>query len=435
VFVRRPGGDQGPVFSPDGRWVAFLGHPDGRPEYWANRHVFVVHASGGAPADLTPGFDEQAEGVREGEGPLWEPSGESLLFLSASRTDRRLFRAFSDARPVQVVMKSTGVDAEPSLGGRGPVLAWVHEEPTRPANVWLWLLPHGAPHPLTDVNPEAVGLLEVPKRVVTWSAPDGRQVEGLLVTPVAPGPGPPPLLVVLHGGPAWTHFAAFTAGNPVYPYALLAQRGWAVLLPNPRGSAGYGEEFRGALVGEWGGKDVEDVLAGVDDLVRTGLADGNRLAVCGWSYGGYLAAVIVTQTARFKAAIVGAGMTDLGAMLASDVPELSRWYLRRWPWEDPAAYVDRSPLYRAGAVHTPTAFVHGAADRRVPPGQALAFWQALERRGVPTDFLLLPNEPHLPFDPRHQRAAMQFHLDWLTKWTLNPPPAASPTGREPRGSR
>lgn len=426
AFVRRPGADQGPVFSPDGRWVAFLGHPDGRPEYWANRHVFVVHASGGRPADLTPDFDEQAEGVREGEGPLWEPSGESLLFLAATRTDRRLHRAFSDARAVQVVMKSTGVDAEPNLGGRGPLLAWIHEEPTKPADLWVWPLPHGAPRPLTRVNPGVEAYREIPKRVVTWSAPDGRTLEGLLVPPAGPAPGaPPPLLVVLHGGPAWAHSASFTAANPVYPYALLSQMGWAVLLPNPRGSAGYGADFRAALDGEWGGKDVEDVLAGVDELVRTGLADANRLAVCGWSYGGYLTAAIVTRTDRFKAAIVGAGMTDLGSMLASDAPELSRWYLGRWPWEDAAAYVERSPLYRAGAVKTPTAFVHGAADGRVPPAQSLAFWRALERRGVPTDYLLLPNEPHVPFDPRHQLAAMQFHLDWLTKWTTDPRPGAS----------
>lgn len=429
-FVRRPGEEQGPAFSPDGRWVAFLGHADGHPEYWANRHVFLINAAGGAPSDLTPDFDEQAEGVREGEAPIWDPldnGSARLLFVATSRTDRRIYRAFEDARPPEVVMKSTGVDAEPNLGGHGRVLAWVHEESTQPADVWVWPLAAGAPHPLTDVNPEAAQYQEIPKRPVSWSAPDGRQVEGLLIPPVAPVAGtPPPLLVVLHGGPAWTHVAGFTAANPVYPYALLAQHGWAVLLPNPRGSAGYGADFRAALAGDWGGKDAQDVLSGVDELVRTGLADSSRLAVCGWSYGGYLAATLVTQTDRFKAAIVGAGMTDLGAMAASDVPELSRWYLGAWPWEDPAAYTERSPLYHAGRIRTPTAFVHGAADTRVPPDQALALWQALVRRGVPTDFLLLPNEPHLPFDPRHQLAAMRFHLDWLERYVTAKPPAAGP---------
>lgn len=423
-LVRRPGEDAAPAFSADGRSVAFVGQAGGPAAWWANRHVFVVPTEGGEPADLTPGFDEQARGVREGAGPLWEPGGRSLLFVATWRTDERLFRAFMDRQPALAVSKSAGVDAEPSLGGDGTVLAWTHEDPARAADLWVRRSPEREGRALTDANPEAAALRVLPKRVVKWRATDGREIEGLLIEPVAPARGAPPLLVMIHGGPAWAHVASFTPGNPVYPYALLAQSGWAVLLPNPRGSGGYGADFRGAIVGDWAGRDLDDVLSGVDELARLGLADPERLAVCGWSYGGYLAGCIVTRTGRFRAAVIGAGMADLGAALASDVPELSRWYLGRWPWEDPAAYVERSPFYRAGNVTTPTAFVHGSADRRVPPDQALAFWRALERRGVPTDFLMLPNQPHLPFDPRHQRAAMQFHLDWLTKWTLGPKPAA-----------
>jgi len=421
-FVRRPGEDELPSFSPDGRWVAFIGQPDGDTTWWSNRHLYLINAAGGGPADLTVHFDGQAEGARAGDGALWERGGESLLFTAIDRTDRRIFRAFSDARPVQPVMKSTGIDEDASLGGPGPVLAWTHEESTSPPDVWIWPLPDGFPHPLTEVSPDIADHPAFRKQVVTWSSRDGRQVEGLFVSPpgFTPGGAPPPLLVVLHGGPDWTHLDAFTGGNPVYPYPLFVQRGWAILFPNPRGSAGYGEAFRGAIEHDWGGVDLDDVLSGASELARLGLADSARTAVCGWSYGGYLAALAVTRTHRFRAAVVGAGMTDLGAMLAGDAPELGRWYLGSWPWEDDAAWVGRSPLYHAGSVTTPTAFVHGADDFRVPATQALEMWHALKARGVPTDLLLLPGEGHLPHQPRHQLATMRFQLDWLTKWTTGP---------------
>jgi dipeptidyl aminopeptidase/acylaminoacyl peptidase len=162
------------------------------------------------------------------------------------------------------------------------VLAWTHEEATQAREVWTWDFEHDAPHPLTDTNPQAANRLVFDKQVITWPGADGRQVEGLLLSPANPRPGSKaPLLVNLHGGPAGTHLNSFTAGSRVYPWPLFLQSGWAILLPNPRGSDGYGEAFRGSNVRDWGGKDYEDVMSGVDQLVRLGLVDEKRLAVCG----------------------------------------------------------------------------------------------------------------------------------------------------------
>lgn len=432
-LVRQAGEDVLPSFSPDGRWVAFIGQGERETAWWGNRSLFVINAAGGRPASLTESFDESVEGVRDGEGPLWMPDGETLLFMATTRTDRRIYRAFADGRPVDPVMKPTGVDAEPSLGGKGTVLAWTHEEPTQAREVWVWEMEQRAPQPFTVTNPQLAGRPAIDQQVVTWTAADGRQIEGLLMSPARPRAGTrTPLLVVLHGGPAWTHLAQFSAGHHVYPYPLLVQAGWSVLRPNPRGSAGYGEAFRAANLRDWGGLDADDVLAGIDQLVRAGFVDERKLAVCGWSYGGFLAATLVTRTDRFKAAIVGAGMTDLPGLLASDVPGFTRSYMGSWPWEDAAAWAERSPLRHAGAVRTPTAFVHGADDDRVPLAQATVLWRALRERGVPTELLVLPHEGHIPLDPRHQRAALRFHLDWLTKWTLNPP-GGSPAVKAPTG--
>lgn len=423
-LVQRKGEDLAPRFSPDGRWVAFVSQDARSTESWANTYLCVISAAGGRPANLTAAFDQRAGG-RGGDGPLWMPDGESLLFVATSRTDQRVFRAFTDARKPEPLMKSTGVDADPSLGGQGGVLAWTHEDATHAREVWVWELAHGAPHPLTDTNPQAAGRLAFDKQVLTWPGAGGRQVEGLLLSPANARPGvKAPLLVNVHGGPAAAHLSSFTPGNRAYPFPLFLQTGWAVLLPNPRGSDGYGEAFRGANVRDWGGTDYEDIMAGVDQLVRLGLVDGTKLAICGWSYGGYMTEAVVTKTDRFRAAVAGAGISDLAAMGACDIPGAIRSYFGAWSWEDPQVFVEHSALYHAGSVKTPTAFVHGGADERVPTGQAFEFWQALKTRGVPTDLLVLPREPHGPREPRHQRAVMQFQWDWLTKWTLHPPAAA-----------
>ena len=137
------------------------------------------------------------------------------------------------------------------------------------------------------------------KQVISWPGADGQDMEGLLISPVGTRPGTrAPLVLNIHGGPAGTHLQSFTPGSRIYPWPLFAQEGWAILMPNPRGSAGYGEAFRRANVRDWGGKDREDILAGADALVKLGLVDEKRMAVCGWSYGGYMTADIVTRTAE-----------------------------------------------------------------------------------------------------------------------------------------
>ncbi len=281
---------------------------------------------------------------------------------------------------------------------------------------------------MSDANPVTREKPAFEKRLVTWKGADGWDIEGLLVTPPDWKPGKRvPLVLNVHGGPAGTHANTCTANSRIYPWPLFAQQGWAILLPNPRGSGGYGEAFRAANVRDWGGKDYEDIMKGVDAMIERGIADKDRLAVCGWSYGGFMTSTIVTKTDRFKAAVVGAGVTnEISMTFTSDIPEFTKSYFKAWPWEDPAFYIERSALLHVDRVKTPTSLVHGQSDERVPPSQGWEFYGALQRVGVPTDFLLLPRQPHGPREPRLQRAVQQWHLDWLTRWTLGagaaPPP-------------
>ena len=172
---------------------------------------------------------------------------------------------------------------------------------------------------------------------------DELKIEGLLYKPIDYQPGKKvPLLTIVHGGPAGNYNNGFSTGN-VCPYQVLAGKGYAILLPNPRGSGNYGYDFRRANVKDWGGEDYWDIMSGVDKLIDIGIADSEKLGITGWSYGGYMTSWVITQTDRFKAASVGAGLANLFSFTGqTDIPEFMNSYWGDWPWNDPELYRSRS---------------------------------------------------------------------------------------------
>ncbi len=437
ALVQRPGMDMAPKYSRDGRWIAFLSH-DGKPGGSPSAvYVCVVPAAGGGAVNITPHFDERIGGAGVMSELVWMPDHESVLFGSPDRTNIRLFRAFTDDRPVEPVTREAGWSDWPSMDAAGKVLAWTHEDPTHPCDVWVWEFERSAPRAFTDLNPWTRERPEFAPQVVTWAGADGQQVEGLLYAPLQPRPGVrAPLLLEVHGGPAANHVQYFSALQEGLGLPLLLQKGWAALLPNPRGSSGYGSAWRLANTRDWWDKPYVDLMSGVDAMIRLGFADSTRLAVCGWSYGGYMTSNIVTRTNRFRAAVAGAGPVDLAAQAGtSDIPGLMRSSMSAWPWEDPQVYVENSPLFRAGAVRTPTAFLHGEQDVRVNPAESLNMYRALRTRGVPTDLMMLPREGHGPGEPAHMRAAMEWTIEWLERWTLGNAPKAPARRATPGGFR
>src|SRR5438045_661898 len=197
----------------------------------------------------------------------------------------------------------------------------VMDSPTSPGNVYSSDAAFASPRKLTDVNPQLAAISLGESEVVTWRSADGQEVEGVLLKPVGYRAGQRyPLLVDIHGGPTGAHNAGFKA-NWGSPGQFWAGQGWAVLYPNPRGSTGYGEKFMRGNIPDWGGGDYRDIMTGVDEVVKRGIADSTKLAVEGWSYGGYMTAWIVSQTGRFKAAMMGAGLSDLVSMYGTtDIP-------------------------------------------------------------------------------------------------------------------
>jgi dipeptidyl aminopeptidase/acylaminoacyl peptidase len=417
-IVERKGIDQTPSWSPDGKWIAFLSQDGADTEWFTNNYLCVVSPEGGQVRNLTKSLDERI-GALGGSGIAWSPDSASVVFPSLQKTAGQIFRASLDGR-VSPLTKGPELDTAPALDRKGQTLVYLREDSTNPREVYRQTLPAGPPKALTDTNPQVRDLLAFPKERLTWKGAGGWEIEGLLVTPPGYKAGTRvPLLLNVHGGPAGTHSNTFSAASRLYAWPLYAQAGYAVFFPNPRGSGGYGEKFRAANVRDWGGGDYEDIMAGVDALVERGVADKDRLAVCGWSYGGFMTSTIVTKTDRFKAAVVGAGVTHLSSFTGTtDIPDFARSYFASWPWEDPEEYAKRSAVLHLGKVKTPTLVVHGDKDDRVPVSQGWELYMGLKKAGVPTDLLILPRQPHGPREPKLLKTCVKWHREWIDKYTL-----------------
>jgi dipeptidyl aminopeptidase/acylaminoacyl peptidase len=430
-LVARKGTDGAPAWSPDGKWIAFVTQ-DGRNEDWfTNTFVGVVPAAGGPARNLTASHDEQIGGLG-GSSLAWTPDGSSVLFTAPRRTSAHVYRATLDGR-VEPVTNGPELNAAPSVDAKGETLVFLREDSVAPREVWTMRLAPAtptrpprsraiapaAPKALTDTNPQVRDLLSFPKEVVTWKGADGWDMEGLLVYPRGHGKSTRvPLVLNVHGGPAGVHPNSFTPGARLWGWPLFAQEGYALFFPNPRGSGGYGEKLRAANVRDWGVKDYEDLMRGVDALVERGVADPDRLSVGGWSYGGFMTSTIVTKTDRFRSAIVGAAVTNLASFAGTtDIPDFARSYFAAWPWEDPSAYVEHSAVFSAGKVKTPSLVVHGDRDDRVPVSQGWEFYNALKAVGVETDLLVLPRQPHGIREPKLLRTCHEWFLRWTKKHT------------------
>jgi dipeptidyl aminopeptidase/acylaminoacyl peptidase len=224
---------------------------------------------------------------------------------------------------------------------------------------------------------------------VTWTAPDGLEVEGLLAAPA--GDGPHPLVVFVHGGPVW----AYQDTWPRTMVPLFVSRGYAVFQPNPRGSTGHGQKFAGMVVGDMGGDDALDVLSGIDALVARGVADPDRIGVTGGSYGGFMSCWLPVRDQRFKAAVAVSPVTDWYSQhFNSNIGHWDADFLKDLPERPGGEYHDRSPVLFADRVTTPTLLTAGLNDRCTPPGQAIEFYRALRWRGVETEVVIYPEEGH-----------------------------------------
>jgi dipeptidyl aminopeptidase/acylaminoacyl peptidase len=398
-----------PFFSPDGKWIAYKASND--PPTWSGRdRVMVVVRQGGTPRGLAPTHDEQPELLG------WSADGTRLLVSETHGTVGRLSAVPVDGgAPLDLSAADTMVMSL-ALNAQRTHVGFTSQSPARAPEAFASGLEPFAPAQVSRVQevPEAPGRTEV----VSWKSPDGRTIEGLLTTPDGRAAGARlPLLVIVHGGPAGVFVRSFTGAPTPYPVAAFASRGYAVLRANVRGSSGYGFAFRHANYKDWGGGDYRDILSGVDALIARGVADPERLGVMGWSYGGYMTSWIVTQTRRFKAASVGAGVTNLMSFAGTaDIPSFIPDYFGGEYWNVFDLWRTRSAMFNVKGVSTPTLIQHGEADLRVPVSQGYELYNALKRQGVTTKMVVYPRQPHGIQEPKLMLDAMQRNLDWFERW-------------------
>ena len=240
-------------------------------------------------------------------------------------------------------------------------------------------------------------------------------MEGLLTYPVNYKSGKQyPLILNIHGGPAGVFTQNFTAAGSVYPIQAFAQQGYAVLRPNPRGSSGYGKDFRHANYNDWGFGDYEDDQSGVDKVIAMGVAHPDSLVICGWSYGGYMTSFTVTKTNRFKAASLGAPVTNLMSFVGtSDIAGFLPDYFAGEYWDRMDVYMKHSAMFNVKNVKTPSQVIHGERDVRVPISQGFEFYTAVKRLGIPAEMITYPRTPHGVQEPKFIQDIGERVLVWF----------------------
>jgi dipeptidyl aminopeptidase/acylaminoacyl peptidase len=398
-------------FSPDGKWIAV--NVSDLPVRWAQSYrIHVYPATGGQPKVMSISHDAQPGIIG------WSSDNSKILFSEAKGTGTAVYEVTVATGAVKEIQYENAVISAIDMSDDGSLFAFVSQHSDKPPEAYVV---RSATDTLTQISRANVDKLNMPHgktEVIRWKSTDGREIEGLLTYPVGYVAGTKvPLILNIHGGPAGVFQQSYIGGRGSYPIATFASRGFAVLRPNPRGSSGYGTDFRRANIKDWGVGDYHDLMTGVDKVIEMGVADPNRLGVAGWSYGGYMTSTIITKTKRFKAASAGAPVTNLMSFTTTaDIPGFIPDYFGGQFWEAPEVYAKHSAMFNIKGVTTPTLVQHGEADVRVPISQGYELYNALKAQGVPTRMIVLPRQPHGPNEPKMQIAAMQSNLDWFEKY-------------------
>ncbi|HLL76959.1 MAG TPA: S9 family peptidase [Pyrinomonadaceae bacterium] len=406
-LTTNPGPDSQPRFSPDGRWVAYTSHPD--PSVWAQKtDLLVVATEGGTPRNLTEGQSDSVSGPAR-----WSRDGRDLYVAASVGVYGQLLRVPAAGGEARAVFEKAGGYSGVDLSPDNTRLAFLFEDARQPEDIWVSTAAGRDARRITDLNPQAKEFALGDIEVLRWKGADNLEIEGMLVKPAGYERGMKyPTILQIHGGPYARFAYGFEGRAQIY-----AGHGYAVLMPNPRGSTGYGHKFATANVRDWGGKDFQDLMAGVGEVVRLGVADPDRLAVMGGSYGGFMTFWAITQTDRFKAAIGHAGISDWYSFFGqSDIPGLMEYGFGGTPWAARETYERWSPVRFADRVKTPLLITHGEQDRRVPIAKAEQYYRALRRRGVPVTFVRYPRAGHSITEPNHLIDLMRRHVEWFDKY-------------------
>lgn len=426
-LVATPAHESSPRYSPDGRSIAYVTSDD--PVTWAfTGWLRVIPADGGGVRELAKTFDEQPELLG------WSADGRALYVTETHGTINRLSALPLDGGAPRFISGEDVNVSAATLNARGTAVGFVHTWSDTPPEPYISALQTFDARRVAAVQtlPPAAEAPLGRTEALSWKAPDGTAIEGLLTYPVDYQAGRKvPLLVIVHGGPTGVFTQSFIGMPSPYPIPAFNARGFAVLRCNVRGSSGYGRTFRYANYQDWGGGDYRDIIAGVDRVIAMGVADPDRLGIMGWSYGGYMTSWVITQTQRFKAASVGAGVTNLMSFTGTaDIPGFIPDYFGGEFWDVFDRWTARSAMFNVKGVTTPTLIQHGEQDLRVPVSQGYELYNALIRQDVPTKMVVYPRQPHGIQEPKLLKDAMERNLEWFDRWIARA--AETSATRQPR---
>jgi dipeptidyl aminopeptidase/acylaminoacyl peptidase len=393
------------AWSPDGKWIAYLqGGPD-KLIYYGLHKLAVVPAAGGAERVLTPDLD------RNVLAPRFTPDGKAIVFLLEEDQAVHLARIPFAGGKVERLVDGRRVLSSFTTGSDGRIAVLAGDAKT-PQEVYA--VEKNGLRALSRQNADwLAGLTLGAVEETKFSSKDGTEIHGFVVKPPDYQPGKKyPAVLRIHGGPVGQFENSFDE-----EWQWFAANGYVVVAANPRGSSGRGEKFQAAIYADWGHRDVEDVLAAVDDAVARGLADPDRLVVGGWSYGGMMTNYVIASTTRFRAATSGAGSSNALAEYGTDQ------YVREYeqelgtPWKSTDNYLKVSfPFFHADRIQTPTLFLCGDADFNMPLLNSEQMYQALKSLGVPTELVIYPGQHHGIRKPSYQRDRLERYVAWYDRY-------------------
>jgi len=412
-LVSAPGLDGGPQYSPDGQWIAY--ETTKGEVRWASKASFrVVSAQGGTPRDLAISFDESPAGWS------WLADSKTICYTEAYHTSSHIYTVGVDgSKPKKISTHTKGLMTATAMNAKGD-MAYIYQDTETPAEVYAATIANLQHRRVSNAHGDFMLNQPIAKsEITTWKSKDGKYtIEGIVTYPHGYQKGKKyPLILNIHGGPAGVFTETYTGQSSPYPIQAFAAKGYAVLRTNPRGSSGYGAEFRQANHRDWGFSDYDDIMGGVDKLIADGVVHADSLVVTGWSYGGYMTSMIVTKTNRFKAAMAGAPVTNLMSFNGTaDIPDFLPSYFEKEFWDDPAVYAKHSAMFNIKNAVTPTLVIHGERDDRVPPEQGLQLHRALQRRNIPTQMVLYPRQPHGFVEPKFIVNVGERTMAWFDEY-------------------
>ncbi len=405
TLTERRGFGAGAVVSPDGKLAASIAsrgaelgfHPGG---------VVVTPLDGGPDRDATPTIDRSINGAR------WLPDSRALIVTAADLTRYRAWIQPLAGSPRR--LEWGAVDAGNVHVAPTGALVFIGREPNRPEEIYLANSVDAAPRRLTEFNRE-LALVETGRvETISWQGPDGFLQNGVINYPPGYLPGRQyPLVLNIHGGPMGTSAEGWSAVNH-----LFAAQGWIVFSPNYRGSDNMGDKFQSAVINDAGDGPGRDVMSGIAALKQRGLVDENRMAVSGWSYGGYMTAWLTAHYQGWKAAVAGAAVTDwFDWYNLADMNTWAGFGLGGSPWRNDNAmnYWKQSPMAYAHQIKTPTLILSTTGDPRVTVTQSYKLYHALKDNGTPVQFIAYPTGGHFPPDPIHQRDVRRRWIEWIAQ--------------------